>query len=250
MLVDFGGSAATGRLVVLLHGLMGRATTWWRVAQWLRPYGRVVGIDARAHGRNPHRGPARTEDFVADVATVLERATETSAVLIGHSMGGLHALATAARHPELVEAVVVEDMAVDLRGLTVEPWRAHFDSWPEAFTCLAHVRDYFGPAGDYFAECVEERSDGYYLIADIPALYEIAAEWGERDYWADVDAVRCPLLALEAGQGIAPEGQMSEMARRVPGGGRHVLVPGAAHIIHDDAPEAYRNAVEEFLAGM
>lgn len=246
MLVEFGGVRG-GRPVVLLHGLMGRATTWWRVAQWLLPYGRVVGVDARAHGRNPHRGPAATEDFVADIADVLRRLGPEPAVLIGHSMGGLHALVTAARHPDLVAAAVVEDMAVDLRGRTVEPWRAYFDSWPESFTALAEVREFFGGAGDYFTECVQERQDGYHLIADLPALYEIAAEWGRRSYWEDVDAVRCPLLAVEAEHGIVPDGQLAELVRRAGPAATHVRVPGAAHIVHDDAPEQYRAAVEGFL---
>lgn len=40
---------------------------------------------------------------------------------------------------------------------------------------------------------------------------------------------------------------MAEMARRVPGA--HFLrVPGAGHIVHDDAPETYRGAVEAFLS--
>ena len=50
--------------MLLLHGLMSRATAWWPVAQWLTPFGRVVGIDQRGHGRNPQRGPFRTEDWL------------------------------------------------------------------------------------------------------------------------------------------------------------------------------------------
>ncbi|MGH3434954.1 MAG: alpha/beta fold hydrolase [Sciscionella sp.] len=243
MMLEFGGS---GPEILLLHGLMGRASTWWRTAQWLTRFGHVVGLDALAHGRNPKRGAGRTEDFVADIAAVLTARQLAPAVVIGHSMGGLHALGLAAAHPDLVRALVIEDMAVDQRGRTVEAWRPHFDSWPAAFQSLAQVRDFFGDAGDYFIECVEERSDGYHLIADMAALYEIAEEWGQRDYWSFVDRVRCPLLAIEAARGIVPDGQMAEVARRAHDG-RHLLVAGAAHIVHDDAPDAYRAAVEAFL---
>ena len=66
-MISFGG---TGPTILLLHGLMGRATTWRPVAPWLTRYGRVVGLDARGHGHSPHRGGGwRTEDFVADAAT-------------------------------------------------------------------------------------------------------------------------------------------------------------------------------------
>ena len=57
-IVEFGG---TGRPVVLLHGLMGRATTWWPIARELTRHGRVLGLDARGHGRSgrPRDGGGR-----------------------------------------------------------------------------------------------------------------------------------------------------------------------------------------------
>ncbi|MFC4081350.1 alpha/beta fold hydrolase [Amycolatopsis samaneae] len=245
MLVDFGG---TGHVpVVLLHGLMGRARTWWRVAQWLKPYGRVYGLDARGHGRAVRTGPWTTERFAEDVADAVRSIGDTPAVLIGHSMGGLHAWATAAKYPELVRAVVSEDFAPDQRGRTVETWRGYFESWPVPFGSLAHVREFFGEVGDYFVECVEEREDGYHLIADMDSLYEIAAEWGRRDFWSIVDAVRCPLLVLEGERTAMPAGQQAGIALRVPGA-RHLVVPDSGHIVHDEAPETYRGAVEAFLS--
>jgi pimeloyl-ACP methyl ester carboxylesterase len=242
MLVEFGGS---GQPILLLHGLMGRASTWWPVARWLTAYGRVVGFDARSHGRNPHRGGQwRTPDFIADVAEVLSELGPS--IVIGHSMGGLHAVGAAAEHPELVRAVVVEDMAVDLRGRTADGWRAMFDAWPMPFPSLGHVHEFFGALGPYFAECVEERKGGYVLIASIDDLFEIAGEWGERDYWDLVEKVRCPLLAIEAEHSMMPPGQQAEIAKRADG--RHLIVEGAGHVVHNDAPETYRGAVEAFLS--
>jgi len=244
--IDFGG---TGQGILLLHGLMGRASTWWSVARWLTAHGRVVGLDARGHGRNPHRtGRWRTEDFVADAANAIRSLDLGPAVVIGHSMGGLHAWSLAAAHPDLVRAVVVEDMAPDHRGRTVDAWRSFIGSWPVPFRSIAHVREFFGTAGDYFAECVEERADGYHLIAHPDELYPIAAEWGTRDFWPIVARVRCPILAIEAEHSAVAAGQMSQLPLRGGGGGRHVLVPGAGHVVHDTAPAAFRAAVEAFLA--
>jgi pimeloyl-ACP methyl ester carboxylesterase len=245
--VDFGG---TGVPILLLHGLMGRARTWWRVAQWLTAYGHVVGLDARGHGRAPHTGPWHTEQFVADIAEFVRELDEGPVVVIGHSMGGLHAWGLAATHPELVRAVVCEDIAPDQRGRTVDAWRSYFETWPVPFQALAQVRDFFAPLGDYFIECVAERADGFYLAADLENLYEIAAEWGRRHYWSYVDGVRCPLLAIEGEHTLMPPGQQAELAARVPGGGRHIVVAGAAHVVHEDSPEEYRGAVEAFLSGV
>lgn len=243
-MIGFGG---TGVPIVLLHGLMGRARTWWRVAEWLRPYGAVYGLDARGHGRAPRVGPWTTERFASDVADALRTLDAGPAVLIGHSMGGLHAWAVAARYPELVRAVVSEDFAPDQRGRTVETWRGYFESWPVPFESLEHVRKFFGDAGDYFVECVEEHADGFHLSADLPDLYEIAAEWGRRDFWPLVEAIRCPLLVVEGEQTAMPHGQQAEIAARLPQA-THLVVPGSAHLPHDEAPETYRGAVEAFLS--
>jgi pimeloyl-ACP methyl ester carboxylesterase len=244
--IEFGGH---GPGILLLHGLMGRATTWWSVAQWLTAYGRVVGLDARGHGRSPYRGgSATTEDFVADAAETLRALDLAPAVVIGHSMGGLHAWALAALHPSLVRAVVVEDMAPDQRGKSVNDWRAYFDSWPLPFTALAQVRAFFAPYGDYFTECVTETGDGYRLIADLDELYRIASEWGEREYWDLIEKIRCPMLVLEPERSAMPPGQLAEMARRT--GGQHLVVPGSGHVIHEDTPETYRGAVEAFLSAV
>lgn len=242
--IEFGGA---GPGIVLLHGLMGRATTWWRTARWLTPYGRVVGLDARVHGRNAHRTAVATERFADDIADRVVELGLGPSVLVGHSMGGLHAVAAAARHPELVRGVVVEDMAPDHRGRSADVWLAYFRAWP-SFHSLGQVREFFGPAGDYFVECFEEGPDGYRLIGDLGEMVAIAQEWGRRDYWDLVDAVRCPLLAVEAGDGPMPDGQMAEMARRSAGDAWHHVVAGAGHIVHEDAPEEFRGAVEAFLS--
>jgi pimeloyl-ACP methyl ester carboxylesterase len=240
--IDFGGS---GQGILLLHGLMSRATTWWTPAQWLVRYGRVVAADARGHGRNPcPGGPWRTEDFVDDAAEMIERLGLGPAVVIGHSMGGLHAWGLAAKRPDLVRALVVEDVVPDNRGKSVEDWKWYFDAWPVPFQSLAHVRAFFGT--ERVEEYFEEREDGYHLIARLEDLYEIAGEWGTRDYWDHVDQVRVPMLVIEAGRGGMREGQMAEVARRT--GGRYVRVEESGHSVHDDAPDVYRGAVEAFLS--
>jgi pimeloyl-ACP methyl ester carboxylesterase len=238
---EFGGS---GPPILLLHGLMGRASTWWAAAGWLARHGRVVGLDARGHGRSGARGPWTTDRMAADVADVL--ADLGPAVVVGHSMGGLHGLVAAARRPDLVRALVVEDMGVDFRGRGDADTRAWFAAFPPSFPALAAVRRAFGGRefGDYMCECVEERGDGYHPLARVEHTTAIATEWAERDHWDAVRAVRCPALLVEAEESVAPEGQMALMAARM-SAATHVRVPGAGHLVH--ARPAFRPLVESFL---
>ncbi len=227
--VEFGGS---GRPVVLLHGLMGRATTWWPVARELVRHGRVLGPDARGHGRSgrPTGGAWSPERMTADVVELLERIGP--AALVGHSMGGLSALLAAARRPDLVTAVVVEDMAVDL---TVLPSNAAdaYTGVEQPYPSLAAVREAFDGVGDYMTECVEERADGYHLLVDLADATAIATHWTHTAHWDALDAVRAPTLLIEAEDSIVPPGQAEEMARRITGA-EHVRIPGTGHLLHDD----------------
>jgi len=244
------GFGGTGRTILLLHGLMGRASTWWRVSRWLADYGRVVGVDARGHGDSPATGAWRTERFVADLVEVIEALELAPVVVIGHSMGGLHGWELAALRPDLVSALVVEDMAPDHRGRTPESWTAWFAAMPPAFPSVAAVRDAFGwpwpSVGDYLAECVREGPDGYRLLTDPTEAGRIAAEWGERDFWPSVRQLRCPTLLLEAAESPIASAQMAEMSRVIPGA-RHERIPDTGHLLHDDAPDRYRKLVTEFL---
>ncbi|MBW0106805.1 alpha/beta hydrolase [Pseudonocardia sp. KRD-291] len=264
--VEFGGQ---GRPVVLLHGLMGRATTWWPIARELTRHGRVLGLDARGHGRSdrPPDGAWDPERMAADVLELIEGLVLAGGpgsieergpvALVGHSMGGLHALLAAAARPDLVRALVVEDMAVDLTGMpahTVDDMHAWFSAIPQPQPSLAAVREAFGhpypEAGDYMAECVTERADGYHLLTDVSDATTIAAHWSRTAHWDAVDSLAAsgiPVLLVEAGQSIVPPGQLATVAARIPGA-RHLRIEGTGHLVHAAAPAAYLDAVHALLA--
>ncbi|TFV60024.1 alpha/beta hydrolase [Mycobacterium sp. PS03-16] len=239
----------TGVPLVLVHGLMGRGSTWGRQVPWLTGLGAVFTYDAPWHrGRDvvePH--PVGTDHFVAELGAAVA-ALSRPAVLIGHSMGGLHAWCLAADRPDLVTALVVEDMAPDFRGRTTGPWEPWLHALPVEFTSPEQVFAEFGPvAGRYFLEAFDRTPTGWRLHGRRRQWIDIAAEWGRRDYWSQWEQVRAPVLLLEAGNSVTPPGQMRRMAET----GRratYLYVPGAGHLIHDEQPQVYRTAVEAYLA--
>ena len=250
-LIDHGGLDDGVGPILLLHGLMGRGRTWSRQIPWLRDYGRVFTFDAAFHQGadrvgDPSADDLATERFVADVAETVVSIDRGPAVLIGHSMGGLHAWCTAAEYPELASAVVVEDMAPDFRGQTTGTWQPWFESWPDRFADEAEAQALFGPvAGHYFYEAFD---DGR-LHGTVTVWADLAEEWGGRDFWTQWESVRVPSLLLEAEHTVTPPGQMSDMAARNPDS-TYLRLDGAGHLAHDDVPATYRGAVEAFLSSL
>ncbi|CAN5349207.1 alpha/beta hydrolase [soil metagenome] len=245
MITSRGGA---GEPIVLTHGLMGRGSTWSRQLPWLTRLGTVFTYDAPWHrGRDtadPH--PVSTERFVDELGAAVE-SLGAPVTLIGHSMGGLHAWCLAAQRPDLVSALVVEDMAPDFRGRTTGAWEPWLHALPVEFGSAEAVIEEFGPvAGRYFVEAFDASATGWRLHGHVDRWIEIAAEWGTRDYWAQWRAVRAPVLLIEAGNSVTPPGQMVEM-KETGHRATYVQVPGAGHLVHDDAPREYRDAVTSFL---
>jgi pimeloyl-ACP methyl ester carboxylesterase len=164
-------------------------------------------------------------------------------------MGGLHGLALAAARPGLVRALVVEDMGVDFRGDDGAA-RAWFAALPQPFPSADALRAAFGgprpEIGEYMVACAERRADGWHLRTRTEHALAIAGEWAERDFGPLLDAVRCPVLLVEAEDTVAPAGQMAAMARRL-ADARHVRLPGTGHLVHDADLDAYHAVVDPFV---
>lgn len=245
-----------GRPLVLVHGLMGRGSTWSRQWEWLADHGSVFTYDAPWHrGRHignaaDDLGPISTERFVAELAAAVE-SVGGPAVLVGHSMGALHSWCLAAARPDLVEALVIEDMAPDFMGRTVGAWEPWLHALPAEFDSAEAVFAEFGPiAGRYFLEAFDRTPTGWRLHGLPERWIAIAAEWGTRDYWTQWRSVQAPVLLIEAGDSVAPAGQMLQMAELAGPRATYVKIAAAGHLVHDDDPQAYRAAVEAFLGSL
>jgi pimeloyl-ACP methyl ester carboxylesterase len=250
-LQDWGGE---GPPILLLHGLMGRGRTWRAQVPWLRRYGRVFTFDAAFHqgaeptAPSPSDAEIGTARFVADVAELLTFIDLGPAVLIGHSMGGLHAWCTAADYPELVRGLVVEDMSPEFTGQSTDTWAPWFASWPERFASVERCVEMFGPvAGRYFYTAFD---DGC-LHGELRTFERIAAQWGVHTAWAEWERVQAPTLLIEAQYTVVPSGVGDRMRRRFRGPDlTRAVFDGAGHLVHDDAPDRFRGAVEAFLSAL
>jgi esterase len=100
-----------GYPLLILHGLYGSSDNWHSIGTELAKKFEVYLIDMRNHGRSPH---SNEHNYLALQNDVLEFYTSNNikkAIIIGHSMGGKTAMQFALLHPDLVEKLIIVDIA-------------------------------------------------------------------------------------------------------------------------------------------
>src|SRR5579872_1651294 len=92
--------------VAMLHGAGFDHSTWALHSRWFAHHGySVLAPDLPGHGRSAGKALSTIAEMADWTAALLDAAGATKARLIGHSMGSLIALETAARHPDRVSGL-------------------------------------------------------------------------------------------------------------------------------------------------
>jgi pimeloyl-ACP methyl ester carboxylesterase len=100
-----------GEPIIILHGLFGMLDNWITVARRLSKDNMVVLLDLPNHGRSPRLDP-HTYPLLAEVIrNFMVDHMLYNTHLIGHSMGGKIAMQMALDYPELVNKLIVVDIA-------------------------------------------------------------------------------------------------------------------------------------------
>ena len=245
-----------GPPVVILHGLFGSAQNWGTVAKRLAGAHRVIAADLRNHGASPHVGAMDYPAMAADVAALIEARAGGRAAVIGHSMGGKAAMWLALTRPALVERLVVVDVAP-------VAYRATLQSYATAMRAVPLRTEMRRAEADAaLAEAVTDPGERAFLLQNLRFDTDGPPAWR-----LNLAAIE-PAVPAISGFPDPPTGAQYEGAVLVVSGERSgyvradhhaavlrlfpraafVVVPGAGHWVHAEAPEPFLRAVEPFLA--
>ena len=97
--------------LIILHGLLGSMDNWRSQAKLLSQTQPVITVDLRNHGDSPHIKGMSYREMYEDVIQVAKAEGINSFHLLGHSMGGKVAMQLALAQPEMVEQLIVVDIA-------------------------------------------------------------------------------------------------------------------------------------------
>jgi pimeloyl-ACP methyl ester carboxylesterase len=242
--------------IVLLHGGAQNAHTWDTVALALDRA--LIAVDLPGHGHSDHRddGPFGPAQNATDVAAVVRALAPAARMVVGMSLGGLTAIALAARHAHLVRKLVLVDVTPGVDREKAAPIAA-FIAGPESFESfdeiLARTIEY-NPTRTVTSlrrgvlHNAMERDDGRWVWRyQRPRLAETADMPDFAGLWDDVSKIAVPLLLVRGGEsGVVGDEDVAELRRRRPDA-RVEVVGGAGHSVQGDKPVELARLLERFL---
>lgn len=249
--LDWGTAGAAPLL--MLHGAAQTAHSFDEVAPALTRHHHVVAADQRGHGDTAWAARYHREDFVGDVGALLDAQGWPDAALVAMSLGGLNALAFAARHPERVRALVLVDVVphvapAGVSAVAQQLARRDFDSFDDA---VAHARAFNARRSEAnirerLGHAMRPLPDGRWTYKFDPAMAAGARDPGA--LWAAVRRLRCPVLLVRGTESAMVTDDGIARFRDEAPHARVAAVAGAGHSVMGDAPEGFLAAVSPFLA--
>jgi esterase len=242
-----------GEPLVLVHGLFGAARNLGILTRALSKSARVIALDLRNHGESPHGLPMDFATMAKDVAETLASLGIERANVAGHSLGGKTAMALALTRPEIVERLVVMDIA---------PVAYDHDYQGYVAAMLAMVLTPAltrGEADQALAQAVKAASMRAFFLNNLVlgasprwrvGLKEIQAAMPDLLDWKELPGQRSytgPTLFLRGAESdyVGAEAE-SVIDALFPNAARQ-SIEGAAHWLHADRPREVIAALQEFF---
>ena len=257
--IDHGGEAEVS--AVALHGFALNCHSFDEVAPALSDRLHWYALDQRGHGhsdRAAELGEYSRDHMADDIRGFVESQGLDRPVVLGHSMGGMNAMTFAAQHPDLLRALVLIDVGpgvnVDgvqqVRQFVAGPYELDsLEAWVEMTHQYYPFRSKEGirkrlqvslretPEGK-MAKMFDER----FRQADFRGVAD-----ARTGIWETARALTVPTLLLHGEKSpVLQRAQAEEFADKV-SVVRLVTIPEAGHSVAGDQPEAFVEAVRDFL---
>jgi pimeloyl-ACP methyl ester carboxylesterase len=128
--------------IVFLHGVTRCGACFTPLFPFFGNF-EVHAPDARGHGVAPRANGYRVADYVPDAIEFLDEHVLEPAVLYGHSMGAMVAAAVAARIPDRIRGLILEDPPFHTMGerLAGTPLHVYFSRLRELAGCRDPIAD-------------------------------------------------------------------------------------------------------------
>ncbi len=257
--LDWGNEGKT--VVVLLHGLRGHGHSWDDFSAAICQDYHVLALDQRGRGETDWAkdGDYTTPAFVADLAGFCDALNLDSFILVGHSMGGRNSTLFGSQYPEKLKQLVLVDVGPDLDPRGGNRIAQEVINVPEEFDTFEDLFTYMNKQNRFAPERVIRRRLQY-ASKELPNgkfgwRYDQEIRESRRrgdvaptlDLWPALPKITCPTLIVRGTETdlLSPE-TAQRMVDTLPNG-KLVEVEKSGHMVFEDNPDGFLEAVQPFL---
>jgi pimeloyl-ACP methyl ester carboxylesterase len=245
--------------IVLLHGLSAMCRIWDPLGRALQDRYRLIALDQRGHGDTswPAEPAYSTEDYAGDLEALVDAWGLDRFALAGLSMGGMNAMAYAARHQERLTHLVVVDIRpainpekrpnLEQSRAVAEQGHPTLPDLDAAFTLrkLTHPNTRDEIIRHHVEHLCRPAPEGKLVYKHDP---RVSYYWRPGNLWDELPKIRVPALIVRGGRSDVLSAEMAEQMRAAFPNAELVTIAEAGHTVPEDQPEQFIVAVERFLA--
>lgn len=243
-----------GKPLVILHGFLGMADNWKTLGtQWSENGFQVHLLDQRNHGRSFHAAGFDYNGMAQDVKNYCDEHQLDDIILLGHSMGGKVAMRCAVLFPELIEKLVIADIAPkaypphhsDILHALQTVNLAQLNSRGDADAALSKGIKDIGTRQFLLKSLYRKSKNEYGWRFNLPALALAQASVGTHD---PIDqAIQIPTLFIRGGKsGYILDSDMAVIEYAF-AKAELKTITNAGHWLHAEQPEEFYKLVDNFL---
>lgn len=236
--------------MVFLHGLFGDMNNLGVIAKSFAEDYAVLRVDLRNHGGSFHSSEMDYSLIAQDLKALLIEQNIQNAIIVGHSMGGKSAMALANLAPELVDKLIV----IDIAPVTYTQNR-HKQIIEGLFAVKAAKPQTRQQAKVIMAEHIPDEGIQQFMLKSFDAQSEqsfrfnltaLAQNYQNLMDWRDVKVDK-PTLFIKGALSDYIQAEHTETILKQFPQAKSFIVANSDHWVHAEKPEAVVRAINKFL---
>lgn len=236
--------------LVFIHGLFGDLNNLGMISRAFATDYNILRIDLRNHGQSFHHEEMRLSQMAEDLYQVVEHLNLNNLIVIGHSLGGKTAMMFAHHFPNLVQKLVIIDIA---------PVRYISNRHDANFAGLFAVRDAQPEnrqqAKQVFLKHIANEGVVQFMLksfdANSPERFKFNLSGLYKNYanvmdWQDVFVEKPTLFIKGANSDYMLPAYTAQTVAQFPNS-KVKVIANTDHWVHAEKPEAVIRAIKEFI---